>query len=170
MEDVTSSSSWNTPFRVQVNFHSQVLEATLDTGASISAVRADVSKMVPGGIFKTTVWSAPPLQLADGALCCPLGLAWLQFGFMGQRFYHRFAVIENLSAPLVLGMDFMMRASVVIQVPSRTVVLGDVPEASEELEGVDLMSPSHSILGLASSSSSLATKVDEAALNDGEKN
>ncbi len=26
-------------------------------------------------------------------------------------------------------MDFVMRASVVIQVPSRTVVLGDVPEA-----------------------------------------
>lgn len=148
MKVLTSSSSWNTPFRVQVNFHSQVLQATLNTGASISAVQVDVSKVVLGGSFKTTVWSAPPLQLADGAVCCPLGLAWLQFGFMGQRFYYHFVVIQNLSAPLVLGIDFMMRTSVVIQVPSKTVVLGDVSEATVELEGVVLITPSHNMLGL----------------------
>lgn len=128
-------------------FYGQVFEATLDPGDSISAVRANVSKFVPGGTFKTTAWPAPLLQLADGAMCCPLCLAWLQFGFMGERFYHHFAVIQNLSALLVLGMDFMVRASVVNQVPSRTVVLSDVPEAAVELEGVDLMTPGHSMLG-----------------------
>lgn len=169
MEDITSSSYWNTPFRVQVNFHGQALEATLDTGASVSAVRADVSRFVPGGTFKATAWSASPLQLADGGMCCPSGLACLQFGFMGQRFYHRFAVIQNLSTPLILGMDFMMRASGVIQVPSRTVVLGDVPEAEAELEGVDVMTLNHSLLGLQDGSSWLDTNVDGAALNEGEK-
>lgn len=87
---------------------------------------------------------------------------------MGQRFYHRFAVIQNLSTPLVLGMDFMMRASVVIQVPSRTVVLSDVPEAEAELEGVDVMAPNQSLLSLQDGSS-LDMKVDGAALNEGEK-
>lgn len=67
---------------------------------------------------------------------------------MGQRFYYRFVVIQNLSAPLVLGIDFMMRTSVVIQVPSKTVVLGDVSEATVELEGVVLITPSHNMLGL----------------------
>lgn len=78
-------------------------------------------------------------------------------------------VIQNLSIPLVLGMDFMVRTSVVIQVPSRTVVLGDVPEAEGELEGFDVMMPNHSLLGLQDGSSCLDMKVDGAALNKGEK-
>lgn len=118
--------------------------------------------LVSAGAYKTTAWSARPLQLADGAMCCPSGLARLQFGFMGQLSYHHFAVIQNLSTLLVLGMGFMIRSSVMIWVPSRTVVLGDVP-------GGDLMMPSHSVLGLKSSSFSLATTVDEATLSDGKK-
>lgn len=60
----------------------------------------------------------------------------------------------------------MIRASVIIWVPSRT---ADVPEASDELKGGDVMTPSHSVLGLKSSSFSLATTVDEATLSDGKK-
>ncbi|XP_016419901.1 uncharacterized protein LOC107749302 [Sinocyclocheilus rhinocerous] len=56
-----------------------------------------------------------------------------------------------------------------IGVPSRTVVLGDEPEAEAELEGVDVMMPNHSLLGLQDGSSCLDTKVDGAALNEGEK-
>lgn len=52
MEDPRSSSFWNTPFHVQVNFHSQALEATLDAGDSVSAVCADFSRFVPGGDFQ----------------------------------------------------------------------------------------------------------------------
>lgn len=63
----------------------------------------------------------------------------------------------------------MMRASVMIWVPPRTVVLGDVPEASDELKGGDLMTASHSMLDLKSSSFSLATTVDEATPSDGKK-
>lgn len=42
VEDPTSPSFWNTPFRVKINLHGQVLDATLDTGASLSAVQADI--------------------------------------------------------------------------------------------------------------------------------
>ncbi|KAL0147801.1 hypothetical protein M9458_056878 [Cirrhinus mrigala] len=41
VEDPTSPSFWNTPFRVKINLHGQVLDATLDTGASFSAVPAE---------------------------------------------------------------------------------------------------------------------------------
>lgn len=40
--DGTSQSSWNTHFRVKVNFKGAALEATLDTGAWLSAVNADL--------------------------------------------------------------------------------------------------------------------------------
>ncbi|KAF4108412.1 hypothetical protein G5714_011171 [Onychostoma macrolepis] len=56
-----------------------------------------------------------------------------------------------------------------VQVPSRTVVLGDMPEDETELEGVDVMTPNHSLLGLQDGGSCLDTKVDGAALNEGEK-
>ncbi len=87
-------------------------------------------------------WSAPPIQLADGASCCPLGIIWLSLGFMGQRFYHRFAVLRSLSSPVILWMDFMLRSSVTRHVPSRTVVLRDETASLEGLYGADLMSSS----------------------------
>lgn len=42
MEDPKSPSFWNTPFRVKINLRGRVLDATLDTGASLSAVQADI--------------------------------------------------------------------------------------------------------------------------------
>ncbi len=86
VEDPTSSSFWNTPFRVKINLHGQVLDATLDTGASLSAVQADIVQNQAKLRVNIKPWSAPPIQLADGGACQPLGLTWLAFGFMGQRF------------------------------------------------------------------------------------
>lgn len=54
-----------------------------------------------------------------------MGVTWLTIGFMGKCFYHCFVIIHALSAPLILGMDLMLHASVSINVPSRTVVLAD---------------------------------------------
>ncbi|ROL47164.1 hypothetical protein DPX16_18962 [Anabarilius grahami] len=170
VEDVTSTSYWNTPFRVKVNLYGQAFDATLDTGASLSAVQSVVIQTLPGRDNKIKPWSAPPIHLADGAPCCPLGVIWLSLGFMGQRFYHRFAVVHNLSSPLILGMDFMLRSSVTIHVPSRSVVLGDEPMHLEELEGTDLTMPVPDLSCLEVSSSALSEKVKEASLNNEQKN
>ncbi|GAA6068688.1 uncharacterized protein LOC113018267 [Tachysurus ichikawai] len=134
VEDMASTSHWNTPFRGKVNLYGHAFDATLDTSASLSAVCLAVVSNLPGGMTHMKSWSSPPVQLADGAPCCPLGLIWLSLGFMGQRFYQRFAVFENLFSPGVLGMDFLMRSSVTLHVPSRTVVLGEVLPPSEEVE------------------------------------
>lgn len=169
MEDVVSLSHWNTPFRVKVNLYGKAFDATLDTGASLSAVQSVVVKTIPGGDTRVKPWTAPPIQLADGASCCPLGVIWLSLGFMGQRFYHRFAVLQSLSSPIILGMDFMLRSSVTLHVPSRTVVLGDDPGPLEEFEGADLMMPGPDLLCLGVSSSTLSMKVEEASLNNEQK-
>ncbi|GAA6084489.1 uncharacterized protein LOC114911879 [Tachysurus ichikawai] len=87
---------------------------------------------------------------------------------MGQHFYQRFAVLENLSSPVVLGMDFLMRSSVTLHVPSRTVVLGNVLPPSEEVEGINLLETSNvSCLGI--DSFLLSDKVNEAAIDMDQK-
>ncbi len=168
VEDVVSTSHWNTPFRVKVNISGQAVDATLDTGASLSAVQSVVVQNIPGGDTQIKPWSAPPIQLADGASCCPLGIIWLSLGFMGQRFYHRFAVLQSLSSPVILGMDFMLRSSIILHVPSRTVVLGDETASLEELYGADLISsPDLSCIGV--DSSVLSEKIEAASLNNKQK-
>ncbi|KAI4897785.1 hypothetical protein NFI96_003241 [Prochilodus magdalenae] len=122
--DTSSNASWNTPFCVSVKLKNLVVSATLDTGASLSAVLADyVDKDIAGNV-KCEPWTAPPLKLADSAYCDPVGVTWLPIWFQGQRFFHRFVVLTTMSSSLILGMDFMIRASISIHVPTRTVTLG----------------------------------------------
>ncbi len=87
---------------------------------------------------------------------------------MGQRFYHRFAVIQSLSSPVILEMDFMLRSSITLHKPSRTVVLGDETASLEELYGADLISsPDLSCIGV--DSSVLSEKIKAASLNNKQK-
>lgn len=63
VEDETSQSPWDTPFKVKVNFKGTAMDATLDTGASLSAVRADLvpEKKHPKSNFNQYMVSlAPP--------------------------------------------------------------------------------------------------------------
>lgn len=57
VEDVASTSYWNTLFRVKVNLHGKSFDATLDTGASLSAIRAEIVQTIHGGehAFETLV-------------------------------------------------------------------------------------------------------------------
>ncbi len=159
----------NTPFRVKINLHGQVLDATLDTGASLSAVQADIVQNQAKLKVNIKPWSAPPIQLADGGACQPLGLTGLAFGFMGQRFYHRFAIVPCLPSTLVLGMDFMLRASITIHIPSRSVVMGDDPLLLEGMEGREVQELDSSLLFMEVPSSALQGKVEEACLSNTEK-
>lgn len=149
-EYVVSLSHWNTPFRVKVDHYGKACDATLDTGASLSAVQSEVVQTIPRGDTRLKPWFTPPIQLVDGESCCPLGVIWLSLGFIGQHFYHRFAVLQSLSSPVILGMDFMLRSPVTLHAPSRTVVLGDEPVPFEEFEDVDLMMTSSDLLCLSS--------------------
>ncbi len=146
-----------------------MLDATLDTGASLSAVQADIVQNQAKLKVNIKPWSAPPIQLADGGACQPLGLTWLAFGFMGQRFYHRFAIVPRLPSTLVLGMEFMLRASIIIHIPSRSVVMGDDPLLIEGMEGREVQESDSSLLFMEVPPSALRGKVEEACLSNTEK-
>lgn len=159
VEDTYSQATWNTPLKTKVNFKAVPVEATLDTGASLSAVRTDlvcVENVYPD---KTQKWKGPPVSLADNALCTPDGVTWLSIGFMNKRFYQRFAIIPNLSSPFILGMDFMVRASMTIHIPSRTVLMDGVPCLGlDEDEAAESFTDSRTIMSLDSLQSSLISR------------
>ncbi|KAL0149036.1 hypothetical protein M9458_055651, partial [Cirrhinus mrigala] len=66
-------------------------------------------------------------------------------------------------------MDFMLRSSVTLHVPSRTVVLGDEKLPLEEFEGADIMTTNPDLLCVGVSSSTLSMKVEEASLSNEQK-
>lgn len=148
------------------------MEATLDTGASLSAVRADIIRVNNTYPSKKQQWEGPPVSLADNTPCTPEGVTWLSIGFMNKSFYQRFAIIHNLSTPFILGMDFMIRASVTIHVPSRTVLLDDVPCSvvdEEEERAVEPPIGKENIMSLDTLQSSLMEKLSEADLEVNQK-
>ena len=155
-----------------MNFNAVPVEATLDTGASLSAVRADLICVNDSYPSKTRQWTGPTLSLANNAPCSPDGVTWLPIGFMGKRFYQRFAIIPNLSSPFILGMDFMIRASLTIHVPSRTVMMDDIPcpGVDEDEDCTDeSFTAGGAIMSLDTLQTSLMSKVAEASLEDGQK-
>ncbi len=168
VEDHTSPSFWNAPFIIRVNLCNKAVDAALDTGASLSAVHANMISDVLQHSQKVQPWTLPPIQLANSAYCSPTGIVWLNIGLKGQRVYHRYVIIPYLSSPFILGMDFMLRASVRIHIPSRTVTLGE-PTPQEVLsEWVDAPEI-ESLMFLNVSQSALDEKVELACLEREQK-
>uniref|UniRef100_A0A8C9TDM7 Gypsy retrotransposon integrase-like protein 1 n=1 Tax=Scleropages formosus TaxID=113540 RepID=A0A8C9TDM7_SCLFO len=117
--------SKNSPLSSVVMVNQVFLKATLDTGASISAVHP--STLLRCGINEDIVlpWTFSPLELADSKQCTPSGVVWLPVSLLGHLFTHRFAVIPDLSCPILLGTDFMIQADVHIHPATGNVRLGD---------------------------------------------
>lgn len=116
VEEPSSPSFWNTPFKVKIN--GKVLDATLDTGTSHFAVQADIVQNQAKLKVNVKPWSATPILLPDGGECQPLKPTWLALGFKGQCFHHHFTIVPRLPSTLILGMDFMLHAFITIRIPS----------------------------------------------------
>ncbi len=86
VEDVVSTSHWNTPFRVKVNISGQAVDATLDTGASLSAVQSVVVQNIPGGghANKTVVCSS--YSACRWSILLPIRYNMVVVGFHGSAF------------------------------------------------------------------------------------
>lgn len=148
------------------------MDATLDTGASLSAVRADLIKVKGAYPNKKSEWIGPAVNLANNDPCIPEGVTWLNIGFMNKNFYQRFAIIPELSSPFILGMDFMSRASVSIHIPSRTVYMDDIPCSlldEEDIAQEDYSHANETIMSMDSLNSDLTAKVSEASLSETNK-
>ncbi len=154
-----------------MNFKGAALDTT-HTGASLSAVRADLVLENIQNRLLTTAWSAPPLRLANNTYCDPLGTTWLTTGFMGKCVYQWFVVIPDLSSSFALGMYSMIRASLTIYIPTRTVIMDDNPPFLDDLNDIHF-DPANlegrTMMFLDVSPSALSDKVEEASLVGEEK-
>ncbi|KAF5894793.1 Glycerophosphoinositol inositolphosphodiesterase GDPD2 [Clarias magur] len=132
--------SKNKPLTSMVVVNEVSLKATLDTGASISAVHPSTLEQCEIKEGAVLPWNFSPLELADSKRCTPAGVVWLPVQLLGHLFTHRFAVIPDLSCPILLGTDFMIQADVHIHPATGSVRLGDnassVPETYPFEEGI----------------------------------
>lgn len=92
---VSSESSWNAPLKGKVNFMGTAHDATLDTRASLSAVRAD---LVPGKVNIQPVndsWSDPPDPVSR---MLQISLRKMQWVFSGRCLLTRSSVTLTLTS------------------------------------------------------------------------
>ncbi len=64
--DRTSPSFWNTPFIIRVNLCNKAVDAALDTGASLSAVRTNMISDVLQRSQKVQPWTLFSTHLGNG--------------------------------------------------------------------------------------------------------
>ena len=86
------------------------LNILLDSGASCSVIRREY--VAPKDLY-------PPgnirLTNADGRELAPLGTTTLRVNLGNLEADQSFTVVENLSAPAILGCDFLKRVGIVIR-------------------------------------------------------
>lgn len=88
VEDVVSLSHWNTPFRVKVNLYGKAFDATLDTGASLSAVQSEVDYSWGTHTIKAVVRTS--YSACRWRILLPTGCHLVVFGF------HRSALLSSV--------------------------------------------------------------------------
>jgi hypothetical protein len=93
-------------FSLSIFIQNLNVNALVDTGASVSCVKqsflSQMRKIDVNGNSSTTC-----LITADGKPIGVRGSVSLSFNLMQRQFHHTFYIIDNLSYPLILGLDFL---------------------------------------------------------------
>ena len=91
------------------------IPSLIDTGATISCMReslaSTLSKQVPTEFIRVRL----RVYLADGAMCHITKSIKIKFKIQGKTFAHQFAILPNLTQPIVIGTDFLSKTKSTIQ-------------------------------------------------------
>jgi hypothetical protein len=121
------------PLWVMVQLKSGRIPALLDTGAQFSCIRSDVAEF----LYLTgepCVFGACSVGyvLADGTRCQLNNVMKLHVKLLGFSWNHEFRVLNGGSFPFILGLDFMRRTQMTVDVAAKRFQFGFAPHLRGE--------------------------------------
>ena len=143
---------------VSLNFKLGKVPALVDTGAQFSCIRADVIEyLYLRGERCVLSTCALTCLLANGSKGQVSNVATMHVGLLGYTWNHEFKVLNEGPFPIILGLDFLRRTQMKVDVGSRTFSFAFAPDnigsfspvGSEEEEGLFLPELCANILNLS---------------------
>ena len=126
------------PFWVMLELHVGKIPALIDTGAQFSCVPSDVPEFLHliGEPCTFTSFSVTCL-LADGRRCKVTDAVKLHAKLLSFSWDHEFKVLKEGLFPAILGLDFLDRTKMLLDVASRKFGFGFAPGYSGTFFGVE---------------------------------
>ena len=123
-----------TPLWIQVNLRAREVPALIDTGAQFSCIRAEVLEFLfsRGEPCKSRRCSVS-CTLVDGTHCKVRDAVNLHVKLLGFAWDQEFKILPGGPFPVILGLDFLSRTRMVIDVATCKYSFGFAPECSGTL-------------------------------------
>jgi hypothetical protein len=104
---------------IKVKIGSTATTALLDTGASVNVVSKSFLNEVRGVNFETMPTNPTDIRVANGESIKTLGEVQLSIEMGGHRFDTTFLVLQKLTLPVIIGMQFFKEHKVTLDLPTR---------------------------------------------------
>ena len=95
----------------------------LDTGAAVSLLREDTWKRVNAGSRTLEPWNKKRLVSVDGTPLRTLGRAKVDLNLAGRTYRQEVLVVSALTAPAILGLDFLQENAVSVDLKRKQLML-----------------------------------------------
>lgn len=99
---------------VEVKFEGQLLQMMLDSGSAVSLISSEVAQMVTAKAqsLQTRKWPRHVMAPGEPIYITRSVAALVKIGDMSVR--HDFAVVNNLIAPIIFGIDLLCRHGLIL--------------------------------------------------------
>jgi hypothetical protein len=128
----------DSPLWVTLNLKVGQIPALIDTGAQFSCVRTDVAEFLyltgEPCEFRSSALSC---LLADGRRCLITDAVMLHVKLLSFSWDHEFKILKEGPFPAILGLDFLTRTRMLVDVASRTFQFTFAPDCIGSLSGRD---------------------------------
>lgn len=102
------------------------MQAVVDTGATHSILNRHAAIQVDSS-SSSRPYTEGPIKVANGASCTPTHYLRAQVGLGPVDVQHEFLVIRDLPVPVILGLDFLVENSVVVDPAGSSLRFHDYP-------------------------------------------
>ena len=109
--------------RIDIQVNDVIVTGLVDTGASFTVVSEEIALKLNA---QKIPWYLPELKAVNNQICTPKWmLKDLKFTQLGKTIILSAGILVNMSNKLILGMDYINKMGLFIDVPRRTIGLSD---------------------------------------------